>query len=401
MACRTTPSSSPGTRTGAPARRFRRPDPGRRGGRRHRAGVPRRHREEAGGRHAGAGEAGSGHLESINEGFVVLGADWNFAYVNAAFERMNGVRREDILGRNRTEVYPATVGTPLEAAYRRVLCTGETAEFENYYEPWDRWFMVKAYPSWGRAVRPRPGSDRRQAWRGGSPEKDERLQLLVGHATDYALIMTDTGGAFSIGRSEAERITGGKDEVRGQPAAVHSRRPGAGPAGRRNARMTEAGRRGQAVAPARRLAVLRRRGDGGTAGAGGRTPRIRQGVPGRDRPQAGGRRPLARDALLLANVHDAVVVTDLEGVVTYWNDGATRLFGWTARKCSAAPTPTGSPSRCGPGSPGDPVAGRGLGSGVRGLPQGRLAGLDRLPRHPGQRRGGQGGRHPRPVPRHH
>jgi two-component system, cell cycle sensor histidine kinase and response regulator CckA len=39
---------------------------------------------------------------------------------------------------------------------------------------------------------------------------------------------------------------------------------------------------------------------------------------------------LARDALLLANVSDAVIVTDLEGVVTYWNEGASRLLGWTA-----------------------------------------------------------------------
>ena len=38
----------------------------------------------------------------------------------------------------------------------------------------------------------------------------------------------------------------------------------------------------------------------------------------------------ARDAMLLANVRDAVIVTDLDGVVTYWNDGAARLFGWTA-----------------------------------------------------------------------
>lgn len=36
-----------------------------------------------------------------------------------------------------------------------------------------------------------------------------------------------------------------------------------------------------------------------------------------------------RDSLLLANVHDAVVVTDLEGIITYWNEGATRLFGWS------------------------------------------------------------------------
>ena len=41
---------------------------------------------------------------------------------------------------------------------------------------------------------------------------------------------------------------------------------------------------------------------------------------------------LARDALLLANVRDSVIVTDLEGIVTYWNEGATRLFGWRAEE---------------------------------------------------------------------
>jgi two-component system, cell cycle sensor histidine kinase and response regulator CckA len=39
---------------------------------------------------------------------------------------------------------------------------------------------------------------------------------------------------------------------------------------------------------------------------------------------------LARDALLLAHVRDAVIVTDLEGIITDWNEGAVRLFGWTA-----------------------------------------------------------------------
>ena len=41
---------------------------------------------------------------------------------------------------------------------------------------------------------------------------------------------------------------------------------------------------------------------------------------------------LARDALLLACVRDSVVVIDFEGIVTYWNEGATRLFGWTAEE---------------------------------------------------------------------
>jgi PAS domain S-box-containing protein len=37
----------------------------------------------------------------------------------------------------------------------------------------------------------------------------------------------------------------------------------------------------------------------------------------------------ARDATLLANVQDSVIVTTLQGIVTFWNQGATQLFGWT------------------------------------------------------------------------
>jgi PAS domain S-box-containing protein len=46
---------------------------------------------------------------------------------------------------------------------------------------------------------------------------------------------------------------------------------------------------------------------------------------------------LARDALLLANVRDCVIVTDLEGIVTFWNEGATRLFGWRADEMVGRP----------------------------------------------------------------
>ena len=46
---------------------------------------------------------------------------------------------------------------------------------------------------------------------------------------------------------------------------------------------------------------------------------------------------LARDAVVLANVHDAVVVTDPAWAVTYWNAGAVRLFGWTADEMLGRP----------------------------------------------------------------
>jgi len=37
-------------------------------------------------------------------------------------------------------------------------------------------------------------------------------------------------------------------------------------------------------------------------------------------------------AFILANVRDSVVVSDLDGRITYWNEGATATYGWTAHE---------------------------------------------------------------------
>jgi len=44
-----------------------------------------------------------------------------------------------------------------------------------------------------------------------------------------------------------------------------------------------------------------------------------------------------RDARLLANVGDCIMVTDAVGIVTHWNDAATRTFGWTAEEMCGQP----------------------------------------------------------------
>ena len=86
-------------------------------------------------------------LESIADGFVALDSEWRFIYMNATAERLNGQRREEVLGRTQWEVFPSSVGTTLDREFRRAVAEQVTAEFENYYEPWDRWFSVKVYPS--------------------------------------------------------------------------------------------------------------------------------------------------------------------------------------------------------------------------------------------------------------
>jgi PAS domain S-box-containing protein len=86
-------------------------------------------------------------LESMNDAFVLLDPEWRMSYVNSAFEAMNDVRREQVLGRIYWEMYPSTVGTFLESEYQRVMADGVTVEMEHFDEPQGRWFVVKAYPA--------------------------------------------------------------------------------------------------------------------------------------------------------------------------------------------------------------------------------------------------------------
>ena len=87
-------------------------------------------------------------LESIGDGFFACDADWRFVYVNAPAERILDIRREEVLGKSHWEVFPLTLGTNLEREYR-LAAAGEVRDFENFYEPWGRWFHNRCYPREG------------------------------------------------------------------------------------------------------------------------------------------------------------------------------------------------------------------------------------------------------------
>ncbi|VTT96339.1 sensory box protein : PAS domain S-box OS=Thiocystis violascens (strain ATCC 17096 / DSM 198 / 6111) GN=Thivi_3000 PE=4 SV=1: MASE1: PAS_4: PAS_4: PAS_3: PAS_3: PAS_3: PAS_3: PAS_3: PAS_4: HisKA: HATPase_c: Response_reg [Gemmataceae bacterium] len=86
-------------------------------------------------------------LESITDGFMRFDKDWRIVYMNAEAERINQRPRGELLGQSHWELFPATVGTKLEAEYRRAMADRVTIEIENHYEPWGRWFSIKGFPT--------------------------------------------------------------------------------------------------------------------------------------------------------------------------------------------------------------------------------------------------------------
>ena len=72
--------------------------------------------------------------------------DYVFLKVNEAFERFTGLKGEDIIGRGVAQIIPGIEDAEpdLITLYGEVVKTGQRAEFELYFEPFDKWYQVAA-----------------------------------------------------------------------------------------------------------------------------------------------------------------------------------------------------------------------------------------------------------------
>ncbi len=73
--------------------------------------------------------------------------DYIFLDVNPAFHEMTGLSRDDVMGKRVTEVHPDIKESSFDwiATYGKVALTGESARFEQYFEPPDCWYDITAY----------------------------------------------------------------------------------------------------------------------------------------------------------------------------------------------------------------------------------------------------------------
>jgi len=89
-------------------------------------------------------------LQSMAVAYLAMDADWRVTYVNSEGERITGLRRADLVGRDFWATFPATVGSEFEESYRRAAATGEVVAFDAYYpEPLNIWVEVRANPEHG------------------------------------------------------------------------------------------------------------------------------------------------------------------------------------------------------------------------------------------------------------
>ncbi len=85
-------------------------------------------------------------LAQIPEAVLCVDRDWVITYANSEAARISRVRPEDIGTRTHWELFPETIGTDLESAYRKAM-SGVAQRVEYFYEPFDTWVSVHALPT--------------------------------------------------------------------------------------------------------------------------------------------------------------------------------------------------------------------------------------------------------------
>ena len=90
-------------------------------------------------------------LDSMSEGFIVMDEQFCIVDINAEGIRLDGRSRSEILGQTHWALWPASVGTPLEAAYRKVATERVSVQLQHHYagERHDVWLEVNAHPVHG------------------------------------------------------------------------------------------------------------------------------------------------------------------------------------------------------------------------------------------------------------
>jgi PAS domain S-box-containing protein len=153
-------------------------------------------------------------LDSIAEGFILIGHDWTVLQVNAEGLRLGSRTAEQALGRSHWVVWPESVDTALGRMYHRVMRTREANRAEYLHRLPDggtRCHEVRAYPT-------RDGgivcfyldiTERKEAeekLRAADQRKDEFLAMLAHELRNPLAPISAAADLLKIGRLDEGRV---------------------------------------------------------------------------------------------------------------------------------------------------------------------------------------------------
>ena len=150
-----------------------------------------------------------GVLGSITDAFFAVSKDWRFTFVNDEIARRFELRRDEIVGRRVWELFPNAVGSVAYVQLHRAMADRVAVEYETYYEPWQKWFLDRAFPTddGGLAIYSREVTEQRRA--GDALRQSEARLRRVFESNVVGMIRWDLDrGLILDANAEFLRMTG-------------------------------------------------------------------------------------------------------------------------------------------------------------------------------------------------
>jgi|GEM_PF-504546 len=274
-------------------------------------------------------------LSSITDLFYSLDRDWRFTDVNRQTEIRFQKSRDELIGRSIWDVFPKASESLLYPNFHKAVAEQRPIHFELPSKLVEGvWFEAHAYPSAdGLTVYLRDITERKEG------EVTSHLLASIVASSDDAIISKDLNGVISSWNKGAERIFGyTAEEAIGQPILILI------PPDRVDEEPVILSRICAGL-PIDHFETVRRRKDGALInvsitvspvrdelGTIVGASKIARDITGRKQAE----REIAFQARLLNAVEQAVVATDLQGKILFWNAFAESLYGWTTTEAIGA-----------------------------------------------------------------
>jgi PAS domain S-box-containing protein len=86
-------------------------------------------------------------INLIDDNVAVLDLEWRFLFVNDATLKLNGLTREEVLGKTYGEILPGLVGTPIDKALQQAYETHGNVTVEQQNPGNGRWYRIEVIPA--------------------------------------------------------------------------------------------------------------------------------------------------------------------------------------------------------------------------------------------------------------
>jgi len=153
---------------------------------------------------------------SMNEGLAMhkliyddnqVPVDYVILDVNPAYETILGINRQEVVGKNASNVY-GSEKAPYLNIYSKVAETGNSTKFETYFEPMDKHFNINVFsPSKGMFATVFDDITNRKKIEESLRENEKKYRTLFESDPDYTILLTLDGHLADVNQAAMD-ITG-------------------------------------------------------------------------------------------------------------------------------------------------------------------------------------------------